>query len=394
MQQHQVETLNIPCQVMTSPAGTALQVVLSKSKEGIERLGVKTYEGLFTFKQLADHFQIEAPSGEMSEAYKKQRDVDARRILGLKNYWHNSEGPVFPSMTIFANCLTVLETIVIGDREIVRAELGADADRFIGDGQGRTTFIKWLVAHADADAEFLDFTINVKLIVTNSVNLSVPSATRIIRQVFSDYHCSVVKPNKSISKLFDTATPYAQLLNALLELPADEGRIIKDRIALHGKIKQGHLCTFDQFTGVIQRFLKVTPATANKQLSEPENYSLSFELCRDFLSRVFAILPVAKLDTGEVTHENAMFTKAIFLNALGYVGRSLLDELLLDDKVSWDKLSELSIPLVCKNDAYWQKQKVTMVDDGSVKIIKGTDRRIGAIICRELRIYPCLELAA
>ena len=86
MQQYQVETLNLPSQVMTSPAGTALEVVLSKSKEGIERLGVTTYEGLFTFKQLADHFQIEAPSDEMPEAYKKQRDVDTRRIAGLKNY--------------------------------------------------------------------------------------------------------------------------------------------------------------------------------------------------------------------------------------------------------------------------------------------------------------------
>jgi DGQHR domain-containing protein len=394
MQQHQVETLNLPSQVMTSPAGTALDVVLSKSKEGIERLGVTTYEGLFTFKQLADHFQIEAPSDEMPEAYKKQRDVDARRIAGLKNYWINSEGPVFPSMTVFISTLNVKEKIVFGGHESVLVEISAEADRFIADGQGRTTFIKWLLGRSAADADYLDYTVNCKVIVTHTDTLSEPKAARIIRQLFSDYHCSVVKPNKSISKLFDTATPYAQFLNELLELPADDGLIVKDRIALHGKIKQGHLCTFDQFTSVIQRFLKVTPATANKQLSEPDNYSMSFELCRDFLSRVFAILPVKLLDSGEVTHEDAMFTKAIFLNAMGYVGRSLLDEMLVDEQVGWDKLAVLNIPLKSKSDPYWVKQKVTMVDDGSVKVIKGTDRRIGAIICRELRIYPCLELAA
>ncbi|MFV7771705.1 DGQHR domain-containing protein [Shewanella marisflavi] len=388
------ESIQLPTNtVMTSPIGTALKLVLFQGKEGIGNLGVTGYEGVITFKELADHFQIEANSDQLNEELKKQRDVDQTRVKGLKSYWESTEGAVFPNMTIFASELSDIEALTVGNRQMVLAALDPLADRFLCDGQGRTTFIKWLLEQADAE-QFADHTVSIKLIVTHTENLSTPKAIKIIKQVFADYHCRLMKPNKSISKHFDTGTPFARFLNELLEI--DAGGLIKRRVALHGKFKRGHLWTYDQFTSVVQKFLNVTPATAKKLLQSDDNYRASYALCEGFLKRLFAILPVEELDSDEyaVIHENSMFTKAIFANACGYVGRSIVDEMLIDESVTWEKLAKPSLPILSKEDKYWQKSRVTMDDNGAIKIIKGTDRRIGALLCREMRILPCEALSA
>ena len=42
-----------------------LLLALFKSKEGIESLGVTTYEGVMTFKELAEHFTVDANSDQL-----------------------------------------------------------------------------------------------------------------------------------------------------------------------------------------------------------------------------------------------------------------------------------------------------------------------------------------
>lgn len=390
------EQLHLPQQVMTSPADTNLDLVLFKTKEGIGQLGVTTYEGVCTFKELADNFGVEANSDTLAEEFKKQRDVDQLRVRGLKHYWSESKGPVFPSMTLFCNELAISSVQTLGNREFALATLQADSDRFICDGQGRTTFIQWLMQQAGTVEQFGDYTIAFKLIVTHTESLSVPPAARIIKQVFSDYHTRLKKPNKSVSKHFDSSTPFARLVNELLDLDVVSGGTIKRRIALHGKLKPGHLWTFEQFTTMIQTFLKLTAVNANRQLEADENYESALALCTAFLNRVFTVLPITELDGDNYTsrHEDFMFTKAIFSKALAYLGRSVVDEMVLDESVGWDKLGNLSVPMLSKADPYWIKNKVCMEDGDSVKIIKATDRRIGALLCRSLRVYPCQELAA
>ncbi len=71
-----------------------------------------------------------------------------------------------------------------------------------------------------------------------------------------------------------------------------------------------------------------------------------------------------------------------------------MQEMLRDDTVTWSKLDSIALPILSKEDKYWVKNNVTMLDGDSVKIIKGTDRRIGNLLCRQLRIYPCQELSA
>ncbi|WP_445766739.1 DGQHR domain-containing protein [Rheinheimera sp.] len=380
--------------VMTSPAGKPLLLLLTKTCEPIEKLGVETYEATLTYQELAEHFQVEANSDVLSEDMKRQRDVDATRVNGLKRYWSTSAGAVFPSMTFFASSINVKAQHSIAGKALVEAVLEADADRFISDGQGRTTFIKELLA-SQAGEGCENYTIAFKLVVTNTPTLNAPKAVTVIRQLFCDYHINLRKPNKSVSKLFDSSTPFARLQSELLSTQFGS-KTLGERIALHGKIKRGTLWTFDQFTTMLAKFIGFSATQANKVLADENVYNHLLSLCQAWLAKVGQILPSDMLDTDNYleVHESCMFTKAIFASALGYVGKSILEEMLQNESLSWEVLAPVSMPITSKEDKYWQVNKVTMNDDGRIKIIKGTDKRLGSLICRELRIYPCVELAA
>ncbi|MBE8232925.1 MAG: hypothetical protein HAW67_04260, partial [Endozoicomonadaceae bacterium] len=253
-----------------------------------------------------------------------------------------------------------------------------------------TTFIQWLLAEAEQNlVQFGEHTMAFKLIVTHTQNLFCPSATRILKQIFADYHSKLVKPSASISKSFDSSTAFARLLQELQEIEID-GKPIKKRISQQGKIKHGQLWSYAQFMSVIQKMLNITKKEAATHFETDENYQMSKELCTGFLKQVFTILPLQLLDSDEQrVHANMMFTKAIFANGLGYVGRSLFEEMLIDESVTWEKLKNLTLPIADKDDKAWLSHKVTMKDGNTIKIIKGTDKRIAALICNEMRIFPC-----
>lgn len=196
--------MNNQNETITSPCNKPLHVVLFKSKEGIEQRGVQCYEGVMTFKELVDHFKAEKGSEEIGEVDKKQRDVDTKRVNGLKQYWTTSQGTVFPNITLFANSLSLKNSVTVGNKLIIEATFEKNADRFIADGQGRQAFIDWLLSD-ESNAEFEDHTISFKLIVTQTESLSTPKAVQIIRQLFADYHVKLTKPNSSISKILTIA---------------------------------------------------------------------------------------------------------------------------------------------------------------------------------------------
>ena len=132
--------------LMPSPSNKPLTLLLTKTKEGIERRGVTTYESTVSFLELAEHFVIEDSAEIMKEEQKRQRDVEKSRVNGIKKYWSQSQGAVFPGMIMFASTIDVIETHVVAGKTLVEAVLPASACRFIADGQGRTAFIKDLLS--------------------------------------------------------------------------------------------------------------------------------------------------------------------------------------------------------------------------------------------------------
>ncbi|MEE1978953.1 DGQHR domain-containing protein [Shewanella xiamenensis] len=369
-----------------------LPLTLFKAKEGLSnKAGVTIYEGVITFAELAEHFPVEANSDVLNEQFKRQRDVDAGRVNALKRYWSETDAAVFPNMTFFCNELSILQEMTIGNRPIITALLPSTADRFIADGQGRTTFIKWLLAHNKSD--FNDFTVSFKLIHIDDISLSTPFASKLIRQLFSDYHVSLKKPNQSISNHFNNRTPFASLLNELLELNIGNGKILKDRIGLHGKINRGTMWKFDQLKSMILKFIGVTASTADKYLIDQEQYELSLNLCQEFLREAISQIPTDMLDGQDfkTQHDAAMFTKVVFTNGLGLLGRSIFDSIVSGSTVSFEALKNVNLPIDNKGDKFWLKNNVTTADH---KIVRGSDKRIGSLMCQHLKVFPTLELMA
>ena len=87
------------------------------------------------------------------------------------------------------------------------------------------------------------------------------------------------------------------------------------------------------------------------------------------LSKCFLFYRWELLDVDNHTpvHDDFMFTKAIFSKALAYAGRSLLDEMLLDNEDQWHKLHNIDSISLPKKDKFWQQSNVTMNDNGKIK---------------------------
>lgn len=399
MKQLNLETTNAG-QSMRSRIGSPLTIVVMKSNEPIEKLGVTTYQGLIRYGDLSDHFPVESNSDVLGVEFKRQRDVKPARVKGLMNYWEQSAAPVFPEICLFVNDLNIVNTISAFGTTTLEAVIEPEFDRFICDGQGRTTFIEWLMKQDMADVNS-QFTLAFKLLVTHTPDLICNEASTIIKQVFADYHVSLIKPNKSISRNFNTGTPFDRLCKSLSESVIVKGKKLAHYLGLHGDIARGNVWTYDQYCSMLQRFLNVTPASANKSLAKPEVYDKMFSVCTRFLTLVLAPLPLETLDVDNYTkvHDESMFTKAIFAFALGYVGRSVMEHALTEGvehyDAAWAKLStELSMPLTSKNAPFWLKSAVTLKDGDAIKINRSSERRIGALICREISVFPCEPLLA
>lgn len=390
------DTIELPHMVMHSPLGKPLPLTLFKGKEGIESEGVEVYETTMTFKELADHFVVEDNSDKLEEKHKRQRDVDKGRVNNLKNYFETQQATVFPNITIFVSSLLDKQEHKIGNKKLVSTSLPPEADRFICDGQGRTTFIKWLLNEAQKD-EYADHTISSKIIVTNTQDLQDDNSVRIIKQVFADYHVMLKKPNGSISKHFDNSKPFSRLINRLLEVEV-ENQAIQQYIGLHGNCNNGQIWTFAQFTGMVSRFLGTDAKSANSALEDEESFENTYEMCERFLQRVFTLLPVQLVggENHKNVHENAVFTKAIFAYALGHVGRSLWDESIVDDKaIDWFKLKSLdSVDITDRTARVWVDKGVYIKDGKKIRVAKGGEKRIAEMFCRMHKIYLCEAITA
>ena len=254
--------------------------------------------------------------------------------------------------------------------------------------------VQWLEQKNRLD-EYGDHTLSIKFIVTHTKDLSDPKAIEIIKQVFCDYHISLKRPTQSQSKFYNNSSPFYRFCNALLQIDCGDKKLI-NYIALNGIIKRGQLWNYEQYAALVLKFLGLTPAGAIKQLVNEEDYEDTFFICESFLQKIISALPVHSLDVEDFAdpHDSSMFTKSIFAHALGYVGKALFAEMLVDENASWDKICPLSIPINDKQAPFWQTEKITWNDEGSVKIIRDTAKRMAAVLCLAWNIHLGEEQAA
>jgi hypothetical protein len=99
-----------------------------------------------------------------------------------------------------------------------------------------------------------------------------------------------------------------------------------------------------------------------------------------------------------------MFTKALFVEALGYLACSLFDEAFrgIDDDetpnpIAWGKLDHLSkVPMNTLDHPIWIKSKVCWLDDTKakpvVKIHKSSQSTIARVLCDKTSIFPTMSI--
>jgi hypothetical protein len=78
------------------------------------------------------------------------------------------------------------------------------------------------------------------------------------------------------------------------------------------------------------------------------------------------------------------------MTGLGYMVRSLMEEAIISGRLDLTILKPLeSLPLNNKDSISFKKAKIIDEDN---KIISKTDKRIGAFLCRNIRVMPCETL--
>jgi hypothetical protein len=232
-------------------------------------------------------------------------------------------------------------------------------------------------------------TLSVKFVVTHTDTIY--EVRHIVRQAFSDYHISLKKPSSSLSLYFDSATPYGRLMNTLLSVDVRE-KPLYEWISLKGKITGHQVWTLAMFANFVQTALGKTKSTLNSELNDEACFEQTLMLLTKILPEVLNVLPLNSLETNNKVsakhvHEQALFTKALFLTGLGYLVRSIMEEAIISGHLSFDLLTKLTeLPLMDKSCESLKKAKIIDEDN---KIVSKCDKRIGAYLCRAVRVMPC-----
>lgn len=383
---------------ITSPINQPLELVLFPAKEGFSsKYNVDIYEGTLTFGEYHNHLAVEKNSDVINEMDKMQRDCSANdsRVKSIVNYIKNG-GSIFTSVTIFVGELNKLQTVHVGNREMLVATLEPDIDRHITDGQGRHTSIDTLLSSLTPDEVALlsDHTLSVKFVVTHTNTIF--EVRHIVRQAFSDYHISLKKPSSSLSLYFDSATPYGRLMGALLDVEVHNKPLV-EWISLKGKITGHQVYTLAMFANFVLTALGKSKSTLNTELQDDAIFEQTQSLMFKLIPQVLNVLPLNMLETGNQSaskkiHEQALFTKALFLTGLGYLARSMMEDAIVSGSLSFDSLEVLKgLPLTDKSCDTLKQAKIM---DENNKIVSKCDKRIGSYLCRAVRVMPCEILLA
>ena len=385
--------------VMTSKINKPLDLTLFISTEGFSLThNVDSYESMLTFKEYCDHFVAEKNSSELDEKQKMQRDVSVTdgRVKGIIEYIKKGAA-IFPSVTVFLSDLTINQALNVGNKEMVLATLMPDTDRMVSDGQGRLTSITALMAELTGNEleSLSNMTIAVKFVVTKTATIY--EARQIVRQTFSDYHISLKKPSSSLSLYFDSSTPYGLLMQTLLNVTVKDKPLV-EWISLKGKITGTQAWTLAMFANFITTALGKTKSSLNAELKDEACFAGTVATMEVILPTIFNLLPLEVLTHDDIAqrkinHDQALFTKALFITGLGYLVRSLMEDAISSESApAFDSLKVLeSLPLA---DKTCDTLKTANIIDEDNKIISKSDKRIAAFLCKKARIMPCEALTA
>lgn len=375
-------TLSLPNYTIT--AHDDLEMILL---EGIEGIG-NTYSTKLTYQQCADFFEVE--DERIPERERIQRDAEKPRVNNIITYLTMRSNTVFSSACLIVTELE-LEEVFSGNTPVFKAVLPKLADRVFIDGQGRLSAIKQAILQRE---EIATHHLDVKVVVVPTK--TVRESASFVCQIFRDLNLAK-KPNTSQSIYFDSELPSSRLAKDLLNETAKFG--FGSAIAVNGKIKKGQLYTLANFTDFIQIIIGEKNKTKlNNVLSESSTYELYLKLISIFIEGFYTNLSfnqIQKSEQWKESQEECVLTCAIGLKALAFVGRSLIENMLIneDSELNIGSLKHIvNLPIHERSNDIWIKKEVYQYIDEKLKIVRSSEKRLARILCHQMRVMPCEEL--
>lgn len=394
-------TTNLEHVIKKAPCGEAIELVGFVAKEG---LGIShnatILECQMTMAELVDQIELEKNSSEMNEWDKTQRDVKSIRVKGLKDYATTREDTFFPGMILFVAEAEELELRTYGGRDLMKIRILPEADRHMADGQGRVALANAL-RKKKKYRNFDSHTFNVKVIIPHTATLL--ECKEMMRQVFADLHVNVKKPNASINLLFNAKDPVNSLIQGVMDidLPFDDSLKLKDLIAGHGNLGVGKIWKYRQLADSLRYLFKSDKKELHASLADDQSFLKMLDIAKNFFIKLLSSLPISELLQQSDIHswkkywDKSLYTKSTFLYGAALVGRSLIEQADREGRdVAWEQLEDLiELPTNTMDDELWIDNKICIrTSSETIKLIKGSQKEIGTVICNKLNIYPCASL--
>ncbi|HCV04085.1 MAG TPA: hypothetical protein DG048_15675 [Pseudoalteromonas sp.] len=339
------------------------------SAHGLQVINVTT-----TLGELVDAFPIH--ESERDEEL-LQRKLTNSRSDNIKNYLLEREDAIFPQLAGFVSSQAISETVHGMFRKIT---LSADAQRMLVDGQGRREGGRKAMLECP---ELAEMTVDLKLIVLNTATLL--ESANIIRQVFSDYHKNVVKPNSSINLFFDSAKASSAFYVRSLKYLEDCDTAFAKQISRDGA--NDRFYTLAQYKTFVEKLTGMTSKEMDKTMLDESVSEMWLRVIASFVSHLeneaFEGLfeKSAKADVTAQKKSNLVCC-AIGLEALGRVGNLIIDNALAEQvKPDFTILGGLSELNMDREAGIWQN---SVILDG--KILKGSAAKLSMKMAVHLRL--------
>ncbi|QIR16661.1 DNA sulfur modification protein DndB [Shewanella aestuarii] len=389
--EHLEREIHIPKYAITADSDLTMLVV-----EGKEGIG-STFSTKLSFDECERFIDIEDES--IPERERLQRNADKGRVNGIRDYLINRDNTFFPSVILVVSSLELVPVEVgFGEVRVHKATLKANVDRLLIDGQGRLTGIRQALK---VRPELASHHLDVKIVVLNTAKIR--DSAKFVTQIFADLHLNLKKPNASQSIWFDSETNLNRLTNDVLETTERMGIPFADSVAVNGKLSCGQIFTLANVTDFISIMAasSTSKKSVNAVLNDTDNYDLYRVLVAQYIQAIYHTLPLQEVhDADDAQWKSALNNQillcAIGLKALAWVGRSIIEDALANDRTQLDftPLNKLhDLPLSDKANELWLKKGIFNKDvDGKIKIVKGSEKRLAAVLCQSIRLLPAAEL--
>lgn len=313
-----------------------------------------------------------------------QRNLNVSRAKKIGEYMlSNPDSYVIPSITASVSAEMKFEPYAVpgsADR-LGLLHIPMDAVFLINDGQHRRSGIEFCIRE---NPKMQDETVCVTIYYDHGLEHS--------QQMFADINSNQVKPASSINALYNLRCPFNAFVQDLLDkMPEIKSRIEMEASSVGQKsLKLWSLVAFRKF---ITQLTGLTANNYNELINSDSDRDTLQEMIIQFVNGLAHIPNWTGMLKGTLPavdiRSDMVISHAVFLEALGIVGRHLLQGA-NSESIAWKRLEILSKLDPAKSSKMWQDRCVVL---GKMQKTSDGVKSTAAQICRVLgmTLSPDLE---